>query len=141
MAQGPNAILEKAFRADGAITQYRVVKPGTNEDDASQASASTDALMGVAQHDAADNEMVRVMLYGISKVEYGGNVSQGDPLTVDAQGRAIPATRHTHTENTDASYTQNATTQPASGERIIGIAMATGVLGDIGRVLICPGYA
>ena len=141
MAQGPNALLEKTFLADGSITEYRIVKKGTNEDDVAQAAAATDAMIGVAQHTAGDNERVRVMLAGISKVEYGGNVTQGDLLTADAQGRAIKVTRHTHTENTAASYTQNASTQPATGERVIGVAMADGVAGDIGRVLLYPGYA
>jgi len=130
--QGPNEILSKEFRADGALTQHRAGKKGTNEDDIAMASAVTDDLMGVIQHDAADNERVRLMLMGISKIEYGGNVTQGMRLTVDAQGRAVEATRHDHP--TDG-------TNPANQVSTIGIAMADGVSGDIGTVFLDPSFA
>ena len=122
MAQGPNAILEKNYRADGAVTEYRIVKPGTNEDDVAMATGVSENFIGVAQHTVADNERVRVMEIGISKVEYGGTVAYGDPLTSDANGRAVVAA-------------------PAAGANnsIIGYARAAGVLGDIGRVLLSPG--
>lgn len=138
--QGPNEVLSKIFLADGAVTKYRIVKKGTNEDDVAMASASTNALIGVAAETSADNERVRVDLIGITKVEYGGTVTQGDFLSADASGKAVAVTRHTHTENTAATYTQNATTSAATGGRTIGIAMANGVAGDIGRVLLFPSY-
>ncbi len=47
-------------------------------------------------------------------------MTRGDDLTADAQGRAVVA---------------------AAGNRVIGKAMATGVLGDIGSVLIDRGVA
>lgn len=56
---------------------------------------------------------------GIAEVEYGGNVTRGDLLTSDANGKAIATT--------------------TAGNRIIGIAMASGVSGDIGLALINPG--
>lgn len=116
---GPTSILEKAMRADGAVAEYTIVKKGTAEDDAAKAVAATDKAFGIAQHAAADNERVNVMLMGISKVLYGGTVEQGDLLTSNATGAAI------------ATVT--------ASNRIIGVAMAGGVSGDIGAVLINPG--
>lgn len=141
MSQGPNILLTKNFRADSAVTKYRIITKGTAEDDAAQASAATQPLYGIAQETVADNAMVDVALSGISYVEYGGTVTQGDTLTTDASGRAVVATRHTHTENTAAAYTQNATTGAGSSVYTIGIAMANGVLSDIATVLIQPSFS
>lgn len=138
--QGPNSILEKEFTANGALSKYTIAKKGTNEDDAAQASAATDPVIGVIQHDAADTTRVRLMLMGISQVVFGGTVTQGDFLVSDTNGNAISATRHTHTENTAGAYAQNATTGAASGQRSIGIAMCNGVSGDVGTVLLQPSF-
>jgi len=116
---GPNSILEKEFVADGALTKYRVGKKGTNEDDVSQAAAATDKIHGIIQHDAVDNARVRLMVMGISKVEFGGTIVQGDLLTSDANGKVIATT--------------------TALNRCIGVAMSDGVLGDIGTVMINPG--
>jgi hypothetical protein len=48
------------------------------------------------------------------RVELGDTVAHGQPLTVDAQGRAIPAA--------------------SEGERIIGFSMNSGIVGDIQSV-------
>ncbi len=122
MSQGPNPILEKEYLADGAVAAYRIVKPGSAEDDAAQATAVSEKLLGVSQHAAVDNERVRVMEQGITKVEYGGNVAFGDPLTSDANGKAVAAA-------------------PSAGVNnyIIGFARAAGVSGDIGRALLSQG--
>ena len=138
--QGPNSILEKEFVASGAITMSAIVKRGSAEDQAVQASAATDPVYGVAQHDASDGDRVRIMLMGISNVVFGGTVNQGDLLVSDANGKAVAATRHTHTENTASSYAQDATTGAGSAQRTIGVAMCDGVLNDIGTVLLCPSF-
>lgn len=137
--QGVTEILSKEFVADGAVTKYRIVKKGTDEDDLAPATAATEVLMGVAQHDAVDNERLRMMMIGISKVQYGGAVTQGDLLTTDVNGKAVKATRHTHVENTNVTYLQNETTGVGADVRTIGIAMSDGVLDDIGTVFISPG--
>ena len=120
--QGPNPILEKEYLADGAVSAFRILKAGTNDDDAAQATGVGENYLGVSQHAAADNADVRVMEIGISKVEYGGTVSYGDPLTSDANGKAVAAAPATGVNNS-----------------IIGYARAAGVSGDIGRTLISPG--
>ncbi len=120
--QGTNPILEKEYLADGAVAISRIVKPGTNEDDAAQATAVSEKFLGVAQHAAADNERVRIMEMGITEVEFGGTIDYGDPLTSDAAGKAVVAA-------------------PAAGvnNNIIGFSRTGGVSGDIGTALLAPG--
>ena len=137
-----NPLLTKTFKAGGALTKYRIVKFGSDDDSVVQATAATDALMGVvAELDVSSGERGDIHLAGVAQVVYGGTITRGDLLTADSNGKAVKVTRHTHTENTAASYTQNATTGVGSGERIIGVAMVSGVSGDIGSVLIQPAYA
>lgn len=116
--QGPNSILEKEFVAEGALVAFRIGKKGAAEDQVVPAAAVGDNVFGVIQHDAADTERVRLMLIGISKVEMGGTVAQGDRLTTDASGRAV--------------------TSALATDSIIGIAMSDSVIGDIGTVLLAP---
>lgn len=118
-----NPILTKTRVADGAITKHRIVKPGSDDDSVAQASAATDALMAVATElAAADTERVDVTYVGVVEVEYGGNVTRGQLLTSDADGKAIAAA-------------------PATGANmsVIGRAVVSGVSGDIGSVHIAPG--
>lgn len=125
----------KSYRAGGAISQYRIVK-FSGDQAVVQASATGDGQIGICCQPggAASGERVDVTRTGIEEVEYGGNVTRGDLLTADAQGRAVSVTRHTHTET-------GTTTAAASNIRIIGMAEVSGVSGDIGHVLITPGFA
>lgn len=136
-------LLTENFEAEAAIAKYRICKYGTGGEQAAQAAASTDLMFGISDSlgAAAAGDRVDVHTAGIVDVEYGGAVSKGDPLTADAQGRAVAATRHTHTENTAAAYTQNATTAAAADVRIVGHARVDGVLGDIGKCQISPSHA
>lgn len=137
-----NPQLTKTFVADGAIAKRRIVKFGGADGKAAQADAATDALFGVAADlDAADGARVDVHMAGVAEVEYGGNVTRGALLTADADGKAIAVTRHTHTENAAGTYTQDATTGAGSAGRVIGIALVSGVAGDIGSVQIAPAFA
>jgi hypothetical protein len=109
--------------ADGAVSPFRIVKPGAADGKAAQASAATDALMGISgELAAADGERLDVVRAGIADVEYGGTVTRGAPITADASGRAVAAA-------------------PAAGAnvRIIGFAEVSAVLGDIAPALIAPG--
>lgn len=135
-------LLTKSFYAGAAISKHRIVKFGADDDHVIQGAAATDSLIGVSvELDAAADERVDIVLAGAATVEYGAAVTRGDRLTTDANGQAIPANRHTHTENTEGAYTQNATTGPASGEQIIGVALVDGAAGDLGSMLINPAFA
>ncbi|MCK4786215.1 MAG: DUF2190 family protein [Desulfobacteraceae bacterium] len=116
-------ILIMTFVAEAAVAPYRIVKGGTTDDDVLQGAAVTDGLRGVCGALNADaGERVDISLVGIEEVEYGGTIAKDDPITSDANGKAVKAA-------------------PAAGvnNRIIGFAMVAGVSGDIGSVLIAPG--
>ena len=120
---GPTYLLDKdADAGTAAVNKHRIVKRDAADDQVIHAAAVGDAMWGVAQHDAAIGKRVRLRIYGVSEVEYGGTVTQGDQLTSDANGKAVAAA-------------------PAAGvnNRTIGIAAVSGVTGDIGSVTLYPG--
>ena len=101
--------------ASSAIAAHRIVDAA-----GAQGVADTVLAIGVSGSRAvASGETVEVAIAGIADVEYGGSVTAGDMLTADSDGKAVGTT--------------------TAGKRIVGIAMATGVDGDIGTVLIAPG--
>jgi len=113
-----NPSLIKNFIAEAAVAPYRIVKFGTNDDSVVQAAAAADASIGVNGALAGDiGKRVDIVLLGATEVEYGAAVTRGDLLTADADGKAVPA---------------------IAGNRVIGIAMASGVAGDIGSLTIAP---
>lgn len=114
-----NEGLAKTLIAGAAIAAHRIVKFGTSDTAALQAAAATDASIGVSDLGAASGDPVDVILDGIALVDYGGNVTRGDLLTADSDGKAVTA----------------APAATASA-RVIGTAMVSGVAGDIGSVAI-----
>ena len=113
----------KQYIAETAIGSNLICKPGSTDDYMVQAAAATDYLMGVSDNIAgAAAGRVDIIKEGIADVIYGGNVTRGNPLTSDANGKAVVAA-------------------PAAGSnvRIIGFAEVSGVSGDLGSVLISPG--
>jgi hypothetical protein len=89
-----NPTLTKTHEAGGAIGAYRIVKHGAADYEVLQAAASTDLLIGVASSygAAADGDRLDIHRAGIVEVEYGGNVTRGQPLTANSDGKAIAAT-------------------------------------------------
>ena len=114
-----NEGLIKTYEAGGTINEYRIVKFGTADRAALQASASTDKFIGVAGlpkgATASSGDSIDVIKSGIADVIYGDTVAVGDYLTSDAQGRAVVAT---------------------VGDNVIGTAELSGVSGDLGAVHI-----
>ena len=112
-----------SLTASTAITKRRFVKFGAADGTCVQAVDGASHICGVSSDldsDVGENATV----FGVGNqvdIEYGGNVTRGDPLTADAQGRAITAA-------------------PAAGANsyIGGFANKSGVLGDIGSVTIAP---
>lgn len=118
-----NPILRKNFIAGASVSAYRIVKFGADDNSVIQGAAVGDALLGVCDELGADSgKRIDVTLSGVAEVQYGGTVTRGDLLTSDANGKAVTAA-------------------PAAGvnNRVIGVAMVSGVLDDIGSVLIQPG--
>lgn len=115
-----NPGLIKNYVAEVVVTANRIVKFGAADGDVVLAAAAADFSIGVSDSlDAALGERVDVIRTGIADVEYGGTVVRGDELTADSTGRAVAAA-------------------PTAGvnARLIGTAELSGVVGDIGKVLI-----
>ena len=96
-----NEGLTKSFLADGAIAKYRFVKFGSDDDHVAQATARNSLLMGVnaSLASGAAEDPVDIIVEGIATVEYGGSVTRGNPLTSDANGKAIAATDRIYTKS------------------------------------------
>ena len=110
-----NPGLIKNFLAGALVYAYRIVKFSA-ENTVVQAAAASDGLIGVdAGLGIASGARGDVILNGVAEVEYGGGVTFGQRLTSDSVGRAVTA---------------------SAGDRVIGIAMVSGISGDIGSVLL-----
>lgn len=142
MTAGRTEGLTKTFTAGGTINDARILKFSSADNLVVQATAATDALIGISkvpqgqQQRAiqtgptpptiptvtiAANQRVDVVLEGIGEVIFGGTITRGALITADANGKAVAAAPAAGTNN-----------------RIIGVAMCSGVDGDIGTVLISP---
>ncbi len=120
-----NAALIKNLKAEAATPAFTVVKFGATEGSVLPAAAVADKLFGVSTDVAAlIGERCDVIVSGLADVLFGGVVTRGDLLTTDALGRAVTAV-------------------PAAGvnNRIIGTAFVSGVLGDVGAVLVAAASA
>jgi hypothetical protein len=121
-----NTGLVKTFTAGAAINPARLVKFGADDQTVLQGAAGSDLVFGVSDAPplpaAATGERVDVVFTGIQPVTYGGTVTRGEKLMSDSSGRAITAT---------ASNGANVNTA--------GIAMVSGVVGDLGSIFLFPG--
>lgn len=114
----------KSYEAAAAVAGYQIVKfaDAANNNTVVAGAANTDALMGVSDAMGADQGgMLDVHRGGLVSVELGGAVSAGDPLTSDADGKAVAA-----------AAVAGATV------RTIGTADEPGVAGDIIDVFFAP---
>jgi len=114
--------LIRSFELSAAVLAYRIVafSDAANSAVVATADAATDPLLGTTGKLGGDTgDMGDVTLSGLGDVQLGGAVSAGDPLTSDAEGKAIEAT--------------------VAGQRIIGFAAAPGVEDDIIPYLCAPG--
>jgi len=120
MPQFTSPLLTKNFLTGAATEPYRLVKM-TGEAEVQHASGSTDVIIGTTTELGTDGagERQDVHVAGIVEVEYGGTVSRGDRVTSDADGKAVTAA-------------------PGTGvnAQVAGIALAGGVDGDIGAILL-----
>ena len=117
---GQTTVVEKSVKCAAAVTAFTVAKLGADDDTLAVAAAVSDSLVGIFQH-ATQNagEEVRVMVIGISRAKCGETITRGQKLTVDASGQVVAAAPATGVNN-----------------HIIGLAMASGVSGDIVPVLL-----
>jgi len=110
-----NVLLAKSFNAGGTIAANSIVKAGSNDYDVLQAGAATDSIVGVTMEvGASSGERVDVVLLGVVDLKLGGTVTRGALVTSDASGNGVAAAPSAGTNN-----------------RIVGVAMISGVSGDI----------
>jgi len=111
------------YTGSGEIERRRIVAFDATEGQVKQATATSDTIIGVTGIHPCEGAGLRVdvQLAGLADVEFGAAVAQGDRLTVDAQGRAVPAA-------------------PAAGTRvqIVGTALVVGEAGSYGQILVNP---
>ena len=89
----PNPVTVKSMVAEAAVLPYRVVKFGTADGSVIQATAATDALVGVADNlgQATAGARVDVGVVGIVEAEAGAAITRGALLSVDSSARVIAA--------------------------------------------------
>lgn len=114
----------KTFVAGGAIAHRRQIKIGAADGTVIQATAATDAVIGVSDcpGGVASGGRVDVVLLGITDLEFGGTVGRGTFITSDASGKAVASA-------------------PATGalNGVIGRTHVSAVSGDVVPVLVIPG--
>ena len=119
-----NPAFIKSYAAAALIAGCRFIKfaaPTTGTTVAASA-LNTDPIIGVSDAMGAGPGMqCDVHLAGLVSVQLGGPVSAGDPVTSDAEGRAVLAV-----------------SAAATSVRVAGIAHAPGVAGDIINVWLAP---
>ena len=110
----------KTFDAEGEIAPYRICAHGSKDYAVKQATAKTDALLGTTDElGRQPNNRVDVCLDKMPEVEAGGTLAAGDPLTSDANGKAVKAT--------------------TGGDRLIGFALTSESAGDLITYIHAPG--
>lgn len=122
-----NQGLVKTFNAGGSVNHARFVKFDSDDRTVIQSAAGGDSTIGVSDFNAtatatASGERVDVQLTDVATVTYGGTVTRGQLLMSDSTGRAITAAAAT-----------------GANVRYCGVAMVSGVVGDLGAVLLTPG--
>jgi len=107
-------------KAAANIAPFRILKGNANDGEVLQSAAAGDKHLGVSGADgAAAGEPCDMFIDGVCRLEYGGNLSVGDPFTSDVDGKAILA---------------------LPGQRHMGFAHENGDAGTIGSGQIAPGY-
>lgn len=118
-----NAVQSFLAATDLSAAEYKIVKIAGADNTVALCSANTDIAMGILTDEVANGAStvaaVAVRVAGRGKVKVGANgVTRGLRITSDASGLA-----------------ENA----GSGDHYVGIALQTGVSGDIIECLVMPG--
>ncbi|EPA9110263.1 capsid cement protein [Serratia liquefaciens] len=112
-------VLTTAHKVEAATLSRQLVIHGTVDDEITPAVDGSKLIIGVTSAIGNDiGEAADVIRSGLAAVRYGADVTAGQPLTADAEGRAIPA---------------------AAGDFYIGFAEYPGAEDDLGSVWIAPG--
>lgn len=112
--------LTKSLTATVRIPKLTLVTFGAADGSGVPATDATKYIRGVSSDiDTEIGQRASVFMVGnIADVTYGATIARGDPITADAQGRAIKAT--------------------TAGQYCVGFAEVSGVVGDIGSIDVSP---
>ncbi|MDU7803808.1 MAG: hypothetical protein E7J62_04090 [Serratia marcescens] len=112
-------VLTTAHKVEAVVLPRQLVTRGTVADEIMPAADGSKLIIGVTTIIGSSiGEAADVIRYGLAPVKYGADVTVDQPLTADADGRAIPA---------------------AAGDFYIGFAEYAGAEDDLGSVWIAPG--
>lgn len=122
-----NCITASGLKAGEALTakQYYAVKVDASEDRAVIAIANANAPdypIGILQNDPADGEAAEVAIMGQCKAIYGGNVTRGNLLSIDNDGKLIAETTVVAQDGADLP--------------IVAIALESGAVNEIHEVIL-----
>lgn len=113
----------RSFEAASAVEGYRIVAAnGVLDNTVKTGAAATDKNFGVAERVGSQaGEMLDVTVAGQAEVRAGGDLDFNDPVTADAQGRAVKAV-------------------PVAGQvtYVVGFIRAAGALDDILPIHVAP---
>lgn len=110
-------ILTKSFDTGAAITKRRIVKVSGSDNTVIHATAGDIPIGVAAEVDVDSGDLCDVHVAGVALVDCGGAVTRGLFVASDADGEAVNA---------------------GTGDSGIGVALETGVDGDVIPVLIAP---
>lgn len=120
-----------SLAAAAALTakQFYAVKIDSNGKAA--LAGAGEAAIGIVQNNPAAGQPASVMISGTSKAVAGGNITAGDPVAADADGKLVNATKgRTNTSDTGAAA------DALLGSNVIGMALTGAASGDIFTVAI-----
>lgn len=114
-------VLTKSFKTEAAIEGHLIVAAGDGGVVIAATSARMPLIGAAGSMGAPAYGMLDVVLVGRDEVRAGGDISFGDPLTSDANGKAIKAV-------------------PVAGSviRVVGFAQTDASDGDIFPYLVAP---
>ena len=135
------------FKAGENLVDGDVVYVSAVGEVSKAATANAAKVVGVADEDASAGENLDVVIYGKKAVVADGAIAIGDRVRAGATAGRVEAENiitsagHTHTENTAAAYTQNATTESSTDSieagRTLGKALASATAGGSLEILVC----
>lgn len=107
------------FVASTAIGKNLIVKPSATPGVIALAAVDDKRLVGVTLEDTNAERTVPVQISGIARVKLGGTVTYGDYIKPNASGQGVAA----------AAIPEDFTSREWNA--VIGVALASGVSGDI----------
>lgn len=109
----PLMVVSRPAAADLSAKQYYAVKVDSNGEIV--LAGASDSPAGILQNEPASGRTASVMAYGISRAVYGGNVTAGNRVRADANGKIV---------------------ESGADEPVLGIAMESGATDEIHAVLL-----